>query len=332
MLVKDERYIQDCIQCIRRRFEDSAVEVTVVDKEDLDMPNHLSGKLRRCSSVPMPFRLHFYYYLRCCTCSVAVVEHALLWTGWLSGAGQSLRDKRNSRTAFRATVGVSRRVIWKNVVCPRLEAFLVCENLRGLRLSGSAAHQRRFAPKYLRLCVRLARRSHSDWQPCRCWSESSACWGAIDTLHRPAAVAEAAPPPKTCLTRTFSSPSPPMVASRPGGLERHRFLKLSFHSVSDLMEVKKALMPTIKANKARADAQDAYMHAEDQQQQQQHQPDDFLSVLVDAREYDVPYYVRCSIDLDIRYVVDIRGRVRAACVSGLTGGAEKEEAGKKAGG
>ncbi|CAN0477990.1 unnamed protein product, partial [Ectocarpus sp. 12 AP-2014] len=47
VLVKEERYIQDCIQCIRRRFEDSAVEVTVVDKEDLDMPNHLSGKLRR---------------------------------------------------------------------------------------------------------------------------------------------------------------------------------------------------------------------------------------------------------------------------------------------
>ncbi len=47
MLVKEERYLQDCIQCIRRRFEDSAVEVTVVDKEDLDMPNHLSGKLRR---------------------------------------------------------------------------------------------------------------------------------------------------------------------------------------------------------------------------------------------------------------------------------------------
>eukprot|EP00752_Nemacystus_decipiens_P002463 g2319.t1 len=121
VLVKEERYIQDCIQCIRRRFEDSAVEVTVVDKEDLDMPNHLSGKLRR-------------------------------------------------------------------------------------------------------------------------------------------------------------------------------YLKLSFHSVADLMEVKKALMPTIQANKTRAEAQDAYSHTEAHEQQ----PDDFLSVLVDAREYDVPYYVRCSIDLDIR--------------------------------
>lgn len=47
VLVKEERYMQDCIQSIRRRFEESAVEVTVADKEDLDMPNHLSGKLRR---------------------------------------------------------------------------------------------------------------------------------------------------------------------------------------------------------------------------------------------------------------------------------------------
>lgn len=39
--------MQECVQSIRRRFEDSAVEVTVADKEDLDMPNHLSGKLRR---------------------------------------------------------------------------------------------------------------------------------------------------------------------------------------------------------------------------------------------------------------------------------------------
>lgn len=96
---------------------------------------------------------------------------------------------------------------------------------------------------------------------------------------------------------------------------RDRFLKLSFHSVSDLMEVKRALMPTIQANKTRAEAQDAYMHAEEQQQQQQqHQPDDFLSVLVDAREYDVPYYVRCSIDLDIRCAVGDEVMLEGVCV------------------
>lgn len=40
------------------------------------------------------------------------------------------------------------------------------------------------------------------------------------------------------------------------------------------------------------------MHME----QEDRQPEDFMQVLVDAREYDVPYYVRCSIDLDIRWV------------------------------
>lgn len=51
-----------------------------------------------------------------------------------------------------------------------------------------------------------------------------------------------------------------------------------------------------QANKKRAESQDAYMHTESEDQT----PDDFLQALVDAREYDVPYYVRCSIDLDIR--------------------------------
>lgn len=51
-----------------------------------------------------------------------------------------------------------------------------------------------------------------------------------------------------------------------------------------------------QANKKRAETQDAYMHTESGDKA----PDDFLQTLVDAREYDVPYYVRCSIDLDIR--------------------------------
>ncbi len=96
-------------------------------------------------------------------------------------------------------------------------------------------------------------------------------------------------------------PPPPPSLTRNHVFHESRYLKLSFHSVADLMEVKRALMPTIQANKTRAESMDAYMHTEAQEQQQQ-QPDDFLSVLVDAREYDVPYYVRCSIDLDIRRV------------------------------
>lgn len=61
---------------------------------------------------------------------------------------------------------------------------------------------------------------------------------------------------------------------------------------------KTQLSRSAQANKKRAEAQDAYMHMEAEEQQ----PDDFLQVLVDAREYDVPYDVRCSIDLDIRWM------------------------------
>ncbi|CAM9091188.1 unnamed protein product, partial [Phaeothamnion confervicola] len=45
--VAEERHAIDAAAALRRRFEDSGVVVTVVDKEDLDLPNHLSGKLRR---------------------------------------------------------------------------------------------------------------------------------------------------------------------------------------------------------------------------------------------------------------------------------------------
>ncbi|CAN0497062.1 unnamed protein product, partial [Discosporangium mesarthrocarpum] len=47
VLVKDERFIQDTMVTLRRKFEDQAIQVTIADKEDLEMPNHLSGKLRR---------------------------------------------------------------------------------------------------------------------------------------------------------------------------------------------------------------------------------------------------------------------------------------------
>lgn len=51
----------------------------------------------------------------------------------------------------------------------------------------------------------------------------------------------------------------------------------------------------------RAETQDAYSYM--QAGAEDRQPDNFLQMLIDAREYDVPYYVRCSIDLDFRSVV-----------------------------
>lgn len=53
-------------------------------------------------------------------------------------------------------------------------------------------------------------------------------------------------------------------------------------------------------NMNRAETQDAYLYM--QAETEDRQPDDFLQMLIDVREYDVPYYVRCSIDLDFRSV------------------------------
>lgn len=65
-----------------------------------------------------------------------------------------------------------------------------------------------------------------------------------------------------------------------------------------------------QANKARTESQDAYMHT----RAGDRQPDDFMQLLIDAREYDVPYYVRCSIDLDIRWVLVVRALVTVSIV------------------
>ncbi|CAN0474190.1 unnamed protein product, partial [Scytosiphon promiscuus] len=73
---------------------------------------------------------------------------------------------------------------------------------------------------------------------------------------------------------------------------------LNYSSTQNTRRRKNLLSRSAQANKKRAEAQDAYMHMEAEEQQ----PDDFLQVLVDAREYDVPYYGRCSIYLDIRSV------------------------------
>jgi DNA polymerase epsilon subunit 1 len=45
--VSDVRYVQEAATTLRRRYDEHGMTVTAADKEDLDMPNHLSGKLRR---------------------------------------------------------------------------------------------------------------------------------------------------------------------------------------------------------------------------------------------------------------------------------------------
>lgn len=77
------------------------------------------------------------------------------------------------------------------------------------------------------------------------------------------------------------------------------YIKLSFRTVSDLMEVRREIRTVVQDNKRRSKVKSAYGGAggaggEDAA------PDDFFEALTDMREYDVPYYTRVSIDCDVR--------------------------------
>jgi DNA polymerase epsilon subunit 1 len=89
--------------------------------------------------------------------------------------------------------------------------------------------------------------------------------------------------------------------------KKHRFLKLSFVNVSELMDAKSILTPLVQANQKKMKANDSYEDEEEQQQEQRpgdprsvSGASDPLSYICDMREYDVPYSMRVSIDLDIR--------------------------------
>ncbi|TFJ85676.1 hypothetical protein NSK_003184 [Nannochloropsis salina CCMP1776] len=96
----------------------------------------------------------------------------------------------------------------------------------------------------------------------------------------------------------------------------HRFLRLSFFNVSELMDVRSVLLPLVERNKQRmavglaGDAREGGMEGLGPGSGAR-PPDDFFETLVDIREYDVPYVVRVAIDLDLRvgawYTVTARG-------------------------
>ncbi|KAM3572228.1 hypothetical protein VYU27_005762 [Nannochloropsis oceanica] len=98
----------------------------------------------------------------------------------------------------------------------------------------------------------------------------------------------------------------------------HRFLRLSFSNVSDLMEVRSVLMPLVERNKQRmavslagGGTNGGGMDGSSAGGGAGRPPDDFFETLVDIREYDVAYVVRVAIDLDLRvgawYTVTARG-------------------------
>ncbi|XP_061359270.1 DNA polymerase epsilon catalytic subunit A-like [Gastrolobium bilobum] len=79
---------------------------------------------------------------------------------------------------------------------------------------------------------------------------------------------------------------------------RKSYLKLSFDTVQQLMNVKSDLMHVVERNQAKSDAAEAYESILTGRREQK--PQDFLDCIIGLREYDVPYHVRFAIDNDIR--------------------------------
>ncbi|CAA7036272.1 unnamed protein product [Microthlaspi erraticum] len=81
------------------------------------------------------------------------------------------------------------------------------------------------------------------------------------------------------------------------GLQK-KYLKVSFDTVQQLMEVKRDLLHIVERNQAKFDALEAYESILAGKREQRLQ--DCLDYIVDLREYDVPYHVRFAIDQDVR--------------------------------
>ena len=82
------------------------------------------------------------------------------------------------------------------------------------------------------------------------------------------------------------------------GIQR-TLLKVSFRVVTDLMEVKRELLPIVEKNQSKAGANDVYADPFGTEKTQQKSAD-YFDTIIDIREFDVPYVSRVSIDLFLR--------------------------------
>ncbi|XP_075685545.1 DNA polymerase epsilon catalytic subunit A [Rhinoderma darwinii] len=92
------------------------------------------------------------------------------------------------------------------------------------------------------------------------------------------------------------------------GLKRN-YIKLYFHSVDDLIKVRKEISPAVRKNKERDHANDTYTamlssaltgnNFAPEEEGPSKKISDQMENIIDIREYDVPYHVRLSIDLKI---------------------------------
>lgn len=112
---------------------------------------------------------------------------------------------------------------------------------------------------------------------------------------------------------------------------RRTFLKLTFPNVSDLLSVRRVVMPIAEKNKEKITAMDTYAEVatatagfdifdeEVVQESRAHAILEASDFITDIREYDVPYHVRVTMDLDIRigkwYTVEAKhGQISLSCI------------------
>ncbi|KAI9724617.1 MAG: DNA polymerase epsilon catalytic subunit [Chrysothrix sp. TS-e1954] len=111
---------------------------------------------------------------------------------------------------------------------------------------------------------------------------------------------------------------------------RRTLLRLSFANVSDLLAVRKSLLPIAEKNKAKMNALDTYAEVasidtsfdifeDGVADQRTGSVLDASDAIVDVREYDVPYHVRVAIDNDIRVgkwydVTAKHGTITLSCI------------------
>ncbi|KAJ9368773.1 hypothetical protein DTO282E5_6508 [Paecilomyces variotii] len=112
---------------------------------------------------------------------------------------------------------------------------------------------------------------------------------------------------------------------------RRTFLQLSFANVSNLLEVRKTLLPIAEKNKKNVNAMDTYAEMAsanagfdlfDDELNNDPRPNSSVNAsdfIIDIREYDVPYHVRVCIDKDIRigkwYTVESKhGVISLTCI------------------
>lgn len=92
-----------------------------------------------------------------------------------------------------------------------------------------------------------------------------------------------------------------------------KYLKLSFKNIQDLMTVRAELLILVQKNQKERETKEAYenwYNPNDLAGQQMDQSQ-ILSKITDIREYDVPYHIRVSIDMELRcsfwYEVEMEG-------------------------